>query len=88
LLMLSCRLLWRGGIREGGCDAFAVQEIGLREATEPDISLTRFKSKQLLSLYRGAAGDRLVANWQQLKSGAMKMVYTALAGDHAAHRVG
>jgi predicted nuclease of predicted toxin-antitoxin system len=33
-------------LRESGCDASAVREIGLREATTPKSGGTRFNSKQ------------------------------------------
>jgi predicted nuclease of predicted toxin-antitoxin system len=86
-------------LRESGCDAFAVREIGLREANDGEI--WRYVVQQQAAIitkdedFAGAllvqprpGSDRLVANWQHVESGAVKMVCAAVARDHAVHRVG
>ena len=86
-------------LRESGCDASAVREIGLREANDAEIwryavqqqaaIITKDEDFAERSLYsRDQPGDRLVANWQHVESGAVKMVCAAVARNHAAHRAG
>jgi hypothetical protein len=83
-------------LREADCDAFAVREIGLREASDAEI--WRYAVQQQAAIITKdedfaerclvqprSAGDRLVANWQHIESGAVKMVRAAVAGNHTAH---
>ena len=83
-------------LREAGCDAFAVREIGLREASDAEI--WRYAVQQQAAIItkddglRGAlllqprsAGDRLVVDWQHIESGAVNLVRAAVARNHPAH---
>ena len=83
-------------LREAGCDAFAVREIGLREANDAEIWRYAVQQQAAIITKDEDFAERClysrdqpvivwIANWQHIESGAVKMVCAAVARNHAAH---
>jgi predicted nuclease of predicted toxin-antitoxin system len=83
-------------LREADCDAFAVREIGLREASDAEIwryavqqqaaIITKDEDFAERCLYsRDQSVIVWLRNWQHIESGAVKMVRASVASNYPAH---